>query len=52
MSDKKQCPDCRLNQMKYLKLFQRWWCSFCKVEIDTEEIIQRWAKYGYQKEEK
>ena len=44
-----QCPDCRLKKMQYLKLFQRWWCSFCQLEIDVEQTIKEWSLYGFGK---
>lgn len=41
------CPECNRKQMKLMKLFQRWWCSFCKLEIDVEKTIKEWAERGY-----
>ena len=47
MSDRGQCPDCRLYKLKYLKMLTRWWCSFCDMEKDIEKTIKEWRENGY-----
>lgn len=46
MSDTYQCPKCRFKKMKKLKLFQLWWCNFCKMEVDVNKIIKEWIRKG------
>jgi len=47
MSERYYCPDCKLKQIVWLKVFSRWWCSFCKMEKDTNETINEWRENGY-----
>ena len=47
MSDRGQCPDCKLYKLKYLKVLTRWWCSFCDMEKDIEKTIKEWRENGY-----
>ena len=50
MTSKYQCPDCRFKKMTKLKLLERWWCQWCKKEIDVEQTIKQWLKKGVNNE--
>jgi len=50
MKEKHQCPECGTKAMTKLKLFDRWWCTTCKTELDVDKIINEWATKGYQRE--
>ena len=50
MKEKHQCPECGTKAMTKLKVFDRWWCTTCKTELDVDKIINEWATKGYQRE--
>jgi ribosomal protein L37AE/L43A len=51
MKEKYQCPECGTKSMIKLSLFDRWWCSLCKTELDVNSIINEWATKGYSRKE-
>ena len=52
MKEKHQCPECGTKTMTKLKLFDRWWCTTCKTELDVDKTINEWALNGYRKAER
>ena len=51
MKEKYQCPECGTKAMVKLQVFDRWWCTTCKTELDIDAIINEWATKGYSRKE-
>jgi ribosomal protein L37AE/L43A len=51
MKEKHQCPECGTRAMTKLKVFDRWWCTTCKTELDVDKIINEWATKGYSRKD-